>query len=338
MVGTEGRRLIEERENEEFRRRRETADRWRAAGYDPYGGAFARTHMAGEIAPAFAALEGERVAVAGRLTAIRRQGKVSFADLSDLTGKIQLYAKEDALGTEVYGLFDLLDLGDIIGAEGTVFRTRRGEVTIEVESFRLLAKALRPLPEKWHGLRDVDLRYRYRYLDLIANPEVREVFLKRTRIVSAIRRFLDGRGFLEVETPVLSLVAGGGHARPFTTHHNTLDLDLHLRIALELYHKRLLVGGLDRIYEIGRCFRNEGMDTRHNPEFTMLELYQAYADYEAMMALVEEMLPEVARTVLGTTSLVYQGREIDLSPPWPRVRMIEIIRERTGVDWLAIET
>ncbi|MGQ9779068.1 MAG: lysine--tRNA ligase [Bacillota bacterium] len=329
---------MEIRENEEFRGRKETAARWRAAGYDPYGGAFPRTHMAGEIAPAFAELEGKRVAVAGRLTAIRRQGKASFADLSDLTGKVQLYAREDVLGAENYELFGLLDLGDIIGAEGTVFKTRRGEVTVEIESFRLLAKALRPLPEKWHGLRDVDLRYRYRYLDLIANPGVREVFLKRTRIVAAIRRFLDARGFMEVETPVLSLVAGGGHARPFTTHHNALDLDLHLRIALELYHKRLLVGGFDRIYEIGHCFRNEGIDTRHNPEFTMLELYQAYSDYEGMMALAEEMLPEVARTVLGTTKFVYQDREIDLSPPWPRIKMMDAIRERTGLDWLAVET
>ena len=278
------------------------------------------------------------MAVAGRLTSIRRQGKVTFADLTDLTGKVQIYAKEDKLGGEAYGLFDLLDLGDIIGVEGTVFRTRRGEVTVEADSFKLLSKALRPLPEKWHGLKDVDLRYRQRYLDLIANPEVRKVFLKRTRMISAIRRFLDERRFLEVETPVLSVIAGGGHARPFTTHHNALDLDLTMRIALELYHKRLIVGGLDRVYEIGHCFRNEGIDTRHNPEFTMLELYQAFSDYEGMMQLAEEMFVTVAQEVLGAVKLTYQGREIDLTPPWPRLRMMEAIRERTGLDWLAIET
>lgn len=328
----------EPEEHEQYRVRRESADRWRNAGFDPFGSAFARTIMTGEIAPAFAELEGKPVAVAGRLTSIRRQGKVTFADLTDLTGKIQIYAKEDKLGEEAYGLFDHLDLGDIIGVGGTVFRTRRGEVTVEADSFKLLTKALRPLPEKWHGLKDVDLRYRQRYLDLIANPEVRAVFLKRTRMISAIRRFLDERRFLEVETPVLSVIAGGGHARPFTTHHNALDLDLTMRIALELYHKRLIVGGLDRVYEIGHCFRNEGIDTRHNPEFTMLELYQAFSDYEGMMQLAEEMFVTVAREVLGTVKLTYQGREIDLTPPWPRLHMMEAIKERTGLDWLTIET
>ncbi|MGE5599233.1 MAG: lysine--tRNA ligase [Bacteroidota bacterium] len=327
-----------EQEQEQIRLRKEKAARWRAAGYDPFGAAFARTHLAGQIEPDFAALEGRRVAVAGRLISIRRQGKVTFADLGDHTGKIQLYVKIDRLGEDAFGLFDQLDLGDIIGAEGKVFRTRRGEVSVETDSFRLLAKAFRPLPEKWHGLKDVDLRYRQRYLDLIVNPEVRKVFIQRTRIVSAIRRFLDERGFLEVETPVLSLIAGGGHARPFTTHHNALDLELTMRIALELYHKRLIVGGLDRVYEIGRCFRNEGIDTRHNPEFTMLELYQAFSDYEGMMALAEEMFAYVARTVLGTTKLTYQGREIDLAPPWPRIRMVDAIKERTGLDWLSLET
>ncbi|MGE5529819.1 MAG: lysine--tRNA ligase [Patescibacteria group bacterium] len=325
-------------EHEQFRQRREKAEAWRAAGRDPYGRAFARTHGAGEIGPAFAALEGTPAAVAGRLTAIRRQGKVTFADLADDSGKIQLYVKQDLLGEEEFALFDRLDLGDLVGARGTVFKTRRGEVSLEVESFVLLAKALRPLPEKWHGLKDVDLRYRQRYLDLIAHPEVREVFARRSRLISAIRQFLDERGFLEVETPVLSVIAGGGHARPFTTHHNALDLELTMRIALELFHKRLIVGGFSRVYEIGRCFRNEGIDTRHNPEFTMLELYEAYSDYEGMMALAEEMIPAAARAVRGTTSLVYQGREIDLTPPWPRRRMMDLIREKTGLDWLSVTT
>jgi len=325
-------------EQEQYRLRKETAERWRTMGHDPYGAAFARTHLAGEIEPAFAGIEGRPVAMAGRLSSLRRQGKVTFADLTDLSGKIQLYAKQDALGEQAYGLFDLLDLGDIIGVTGTVFRTRRGEVTVEVSSFQLLAKALRPLPEKWHGLKDIDLRYRQRYLDLIANPEVRQVFIKRTRMISAMRQFLEARGFLEVETPVLSVIAGGGHARPFATHHNTLDLDLTLRIALELYHKRLIVGGLDRVYEIGHCFRNEGIDARHNPEFTMLELYQAFTDYEGMMQLVEEMFAAVVTAVAGSMHLVYQGHALDLTPPWPRRRMMDAIREYAGLDWLAIET
>ena len=325
-------------EHEQYRLRKEKAARWRETGVDPFGAAFTRTRLAGEITSSFAELEGREVAVAGRLTSIRRQGKVTFADLSDLSGRIQLYVKQDVLGEEVFAGFDLLDLGDIIGAIGTVFRTRRGEVTVELTSFRLLTKALRPLPEKWHGLKDVDLRYRQRYLDLIVNPDVRRVFTDRTRTISAIRRFLDIRGFLEVETPVLSVIAGGGHARPFTTHHNALDLDLTMRIALELYHKRLIVGGLDRVYEIGHCFRNEGIDTRHNPEFTMLELYQAFSDYEGMMQLAEELLAGVARDVLGKSKITYQGTEIDLSPPWPRRRMMDAIREYTGLDWLAIET
>ncbi|MGE5550927.1 MAG: lysine--tRNA ligase [Bacteroidota bacterium] len=325
-------------EQEQYRLRKEKADRWQRAGYEPYGAAFARTHLAGAIEPAFAELEGKPVAVAGRLTSIRRQGKVTFADLSDLSGKIQLYAKQDTIGELAHGLFDQLDLGDIIGVDGNVFRTRRGEVTVEVTAFKLLCKALRPLPEKWHGLKDVDLRYRQRYLDLIVNPEVRKVFVRRTRMITAIREFLNARGYLEVETPVLSVIAGGGHARPFSTHHNALDLDLTLRIALELYHKRLIVGGLDRVYEIGHCFRNEGIDTRHNPEFTMLELYQAFTDYEGMMELAEKMFAAVAETVLGTTKLTYQGKEIDLAPPWPRRRMMEAIKEYTGLDWLAIDS
>ncbi len=330
--------LEEPEEHEQIRIRKEKAERWRASGHDPFGEAFERTHLAAAIQAGFGELDGTQVKVAGRLTAIRRQGKAAFADLTDRSGRIQIFAKQDVLGGEQYGLFDLLDLGDIIGAEGKVFRTRRGEITVELVSFKLLAKAVRPLPEKWHGLKDVDLRYRQRYLDLISHPEVREVFLHRTRAIAAIRAFLDERGFLEVETPVLSVVAGGGHARPFTTHHNALDLDLTMRIALELYHKRLIVGGLERVYEIGHCFRNEGIDTRHNPEFTMLELYQAYTDYEGMMELAQEMFVAVWRRIRGTTRFTYQGREIDLTPPWPRRRMMDAIREYAGLDWLEIRT
>lgn len=323
---------------EQSRLRMEKAAQWRELGLDPYGQAYACTHGAGEIAPGFADLEGKKAAVAGRLLSIRRQGKVTFADLSDQSGKVQLYVKQDILGEEAFSLFGQLDLGDIIGAAGLVFKTRRGEVSVELTSFALLSKALRPLPEKWHGLKDVDLRYRQRYLDLIVSQDVRQVFVKRTKIISALRRFLDGRGFMEVETPVLSVIAGGGHARPFTSHHNALDLDLTMRIALELYHKRLIVGGLDRVYEIGHCFRNEGIDTRHNPEFTMLELYQAFTDYEGMMELVQAMFVALAEAAGGASALTYQGKEIDLTPPWPRLRMTETIKERTGLDWLSINT
>ncbi len=318
--------------------RRSKLDRLRGLGIDPYGHRFERTAFAGRIEPEFAALEGHEVTIAGRLTAIRKHGKATFADLTDHTGKVQIYAKVDTLGPDQYALFDELDAGDIIGADGLVFRTRRGEVTVEVKRFELLTKALRPLPEKWHGLTDVDLRYRHRYVDLIVNPEVRENFVRRSRIISSIRRYLDGRGFIEVETPTLSVLAGGGHARPFTTHHNTLDLDLYLRIALELYHKRLIVGGFDRVYEIGHCYRNEGIDTRHNPEFTMLELYQSYADYEDMMRLGEEMFSTVAQEVLGTTKITFQGRTLDFTPPWPRIRLVDAVKEQAGVDWMKVRT
>ncbi|NLY89915.1 MAG: lysine--tRNA ligase [Firmicutes bacterium] len=323
--------------------RRRKVEELRRAGIDPYGKRFSRTHLAQEIIDEFAAVddfdagEEREVKIAGRVISQRTHGKASFAHLLDLSGQIQVYARIDALGDESYQRFTSLDLGDIIGVCGTVFRTRRGEITVEIKEWEILSKALRPLPEKWHGLKDVDLRYRKRYLDLIANPETREVFRRRSAIISAIRRFLDEKGFLEVETPILSLIAGGGHARPFTTHHNALDLDLYLRIALELYHKRLIVGGLEKVYEIGRCFRNEGISTKHNPEFTMLELYQAYADLSDMMDLAETLLSTVAQEVLGTLHLEYQGQEIDLTPPWPRLSMIKAIHEETGLDWLAID-
>ncbi len=319
---------------EEMENRLAKMEKIKAEGRDPFGHRFERTHQSQEIVEGFDALEGQEVTIAGRLMTIRGHGKACFANLSDRSGEMQIYAKIDVLGEESYQRFTDLDLGDLIGVTGTVFRTNRGQITVQVEKWELLAKALRPLPEKWHGLKDVDIRYRQRYLDLISNPEVRATFMKRTRIIAAIRRYLDDRGFLEVETPVLSLIAGGGHARPFNTHHNALDLELTLRIALELYHKRLIVGGLERVYEIGKCFRNEGISTKHNPEFTMIELYQAYGDLTDMMDLVEQLFSYVAREVLGTTKLTYQGTAIDLTPPWSRLSMVDAIKKETGIDWL----
>ncbi len=323
---------MSEETHELVRLRARKLDRLRDAGIDPFGQKFPRTHRAEEIKGDFAALEGREVSLAGRLMAVRGHGKVAFADLQDLSGRIQLYLRHDRVGEEQYGLFQDLDLGDLIGVEGKVFRTRSGEISVEVSRFTLLAKSLRPLPEKWHGLKDVDLRYRRRYVDLIVNPEVRQVFLARSRIVRAMRNYLDARGFHEVETPVLHTVYGGAAARPFITHHNALDLDLYLRIALELHLKRLIVGGLEKVYEIGRVFRNEGISTKHNPEFTMLELYQAYADYHDMMELTEDLVAHLAREVLGTTSIEYQGHRLELSPPWPRLKLRDAILECTGVD------
>ncbi len=305
----------------------------RERGIEPFGQRFERTHSAREIVESYPANEGAAVRIAGRMMAQRVHGKAAFADLHDLSGRIQVYARVDDLGQQPYDDFVGLDVGDIIGVEGKVFRSRRGEISVAASSVVMLAKSLRPLPEKWHGLRDVDLRYRQRYVDLIVNPDVRETFLKRSAIIKSIRKFLDGRGFCEVETPVLQTLAGGGHARPFITHHNTLDLDLYLRIALELFHKRLIVGGLERVYEIGHVFRNEGISTKHNPEFTMLELYQAYTDYEGMMELVESMYSTVAQEVLGTMVLNYQGTVLDLTPPWPRVKMMDAVRQHSGLDW-----
>ncbi len=320
-------------ENELVRQRREKLARLRAAGRDPFlSTRFDRTHLAAEIHESFASLEGAGASVAGRLGAQRRHGKATFADLTDVSGRIQLLLKLDKLGPEQYEALADLDTGDLLGASGTVLRTRTGEVTVEVASYALLAKALRPPPEKWHGLRDVEVRYRQRYLDLVANEDSRRVFMIRTKVVSAIRRFLDERGFLEVETPLLHSIAGGALARPFTTHHNALDLDLHLRIATELYLKRLIVGGLEKVYEIGRVLRNEGISTSHNPEYTLLELYQAYADYREVMALTESMVAHAAQEALGTLKVTFQGKEADLTPPWRRIGMLESIAEQAGVS------
>jgi lysyl-tRNA synthetase class 2 len=296
----------------------------RRRGIDPFGARYPVTHWAGQLANSLhAAGEDELrefgpVCVAGRIVSMRRHGKTCFAHLMDYTGRMQVYARADQLDQE-YAHFVETDIGDFLGVTGDMFRTRTGELTVGVKGFTFLGKSLRPLPEKWHGLRDVETRYRRRYVDLIVNPGTRDVFVLRSRLVKAIREFLDRRGFLEVETPMMQPLPGGAAARPFITHHNALDIDLYLRIAPELYLKRLVVGGFDRVYEINRNFRNEGISTQHNPEFTMLEFYQAYADYADLMELTEALVSELAQTVLGTTRVTYQGQVLDFTPPWPRL-------------------
>jgi len=323
--------VTEEDEPEVIRDRRKKLERLRAAAIDPYSRGFKPTHS---TAAAKALLgDGERtepVAVAGRLMVKRLMGGSAFADLQDEAGRLQLFASREILGERDFDLFADLDAGDLIGAKGPIFRTRRGEVTLEIHSFQLLTKSLRPLPEKWHGLKDVEIRYRQRYVDLIANPEVRDVFRARTKIIAGLRNLLDQTGFLEVETPVLQEVPGGGHARPFVTHHEALNRDLFLRIALELHLKRLLVGGFERVYEIGRVFRNEGLSPRHNPEFTMLECYEAYADYNDVMRLVEDMVVTATAAAGRSANIRYQGEEINLAPPFRRERMADLVLERTG--------
>jgi lysyl-tRNA synthetase, class II len=312
----------------------------RAQGIDPYPYAFARTHDTAELERRHAGLPagaetGERVRVAGRIRAVRNSGM--FIDLHDTTGKIQIFCHRDHLPPEEMAVVRLLDIGDLIGVEGLVRRTARGELTVNAAAVAVLAKTLRPLPEKYHGLADVELRYRQRYLDLIMNQESRETLRRRSRVVAALRSHLSQRGYLEVETPMLHTIPGGASAKPFVTHHNALDIDLYLRIAPELHLKRLLVGGLaDKLFEINRCFRNEGISPRHNPEFTTLELYEAYVDYTAMMRLTEELVTAVAETVLGTLRINYGGTVIDLSPPWPRRGMAELVQAATGVDFLAL--
>jgi lysyl-tRNA synthetase class 2 len=326
-------------EGEVVRQRRAKLVRLRDAGRDPFRVTrFDRTHLASEIRKAFESLEGNQVRVAGRLVAQRRHGKATFADLQDLSGTVQLLFRIDQLGEERYGELRDLDDGDIVGVAGNVCRTRTEEITIAVTDFALLAKALRPPPEKWHGLRDVEIRYRQRYLDLIANDDSRRIFIVRSRVIGSLRRFLEERGFLEVETPMMQPLHGGALARPFVTHHNALDIDLYLRIAPELYLKRLIVGGLDKVYEMGRVFRNEGISTRHNPEFTMLEAYQAYADYRTIMELIESMVAQAAVDALGSTRLERDGCEIELSPPWRRVSLYAAIEEKVGVGAERLET
>lgn len=297
-----------------------------------------QTAHAQEIVEHFEEMEGQEVSIAGRIMTWRDMGKASFIDLNDATGRIQVYIRINDVGEEVYAAFGRWDTGDIVGVKGTVFRTRRGEISVHASSVTLLSKSLLPLPDKFHGLKDTDTRYRQRYMDLIINPDVKDTFIKRSRIITAIRRYLDEQAFLEVETPVLHGIAGGAAARPFITHHNTLDMDMYLRIALELHLKRLIVGGFERVYEIGRVFRNEGMDTRHNPEFTLLELYQAYTDYNGMMDLTEDLIRTVALQVLGTAQVNYDGVEIDLEKPFERLSMCEAVRKYAGVDFAAVKS
>lgn len=286
----------------------------------------------------FDEMEGKTVKLAGRLMSKRVMGKASFADLRDRDGKIQLYVKRDEMGEEPYKKFKKFDIGDIVGVTGEVFKTQKGEISIKTTEIILLSKSLQPLPEKFHGLKDQDLRYRQRYVDLIVNPEVKKTFEIRSKVITAIRNYLNKRDYMEVETPILNTIPGGAAARPFITHHNTLDIDMYLRIAPELYLKRLIVGGFEKVYEMGRLFRNEGMSVKHNPEFTTIEIYEAYTDYEGMMKLTEDMISTVAQEVLGTTKITYQGEEIDLSPSWCRMTMIESIKKYAGIDFTQTTT
>ena len=317
--------------------RREKLAELQAAGKDPFQQVrFERDHYTTDIHEHFDELEGKTVRLAGRMMSKRIMGKASFSDMRDRYGRLQLYIKRDNVGEDVYKGYKKFDIGDIIGIEGEVFRTQKGEISVSVTELTLLSKNLAPLPEKWHGLKDTDMRYRQRYVDLIVNPEVRDTFEKRSAIVREIRNFMDSRGFMEVETPCLNTIPGGAAARPFITHHNALDIDMYLRIATELHLKRLIVGGLERVYEIGRIFRNEGMDTKHNPEFTTIELYQAYTDYHGMMDITEDMVIHVCEKVLGSTKVMYQGVEIDFSKGWKRMTMAEAVKEYAGIDFMAL--
>ena len=325
---------LESQFSEQESLRREKLVKLQEEGKDPFDVyKVERTHSSKQVKDNFEELEGKEVTVAGRIMSKRGQGKVVFSDIYDRDGKIQLFIKIDEVGEEALKQYKTNDLGDWVAATGEVFKTKTGEVSVKVKTVELISKSLKPLPEKWHGLKDPDLRYRQREVDIITNPEVKDTFIKRSQIISGIRSFLDNRGFLEVETPMLATIAGGASARPFITHHNTLDLDMFLRIAPELYLKRCIVAGFEKVYELGRTFRNEGMSIRHNPEFTMIELYQAFADYNDMMELTENMVAEVCKKVNGTTKVTYQGTEIDFMPPWRRITMVDAVKEYAGVDY-----
>ena len=320
--------------------RREKLNNMIDLGIDPFGSKYVRTHYAQTIADEYDAFDkeeleekGTQVVIAGRMMTKRGKGKAGFAHLQDITGQIQIYVRKDTVGEEAYDLFGRADIGDIIGVGGVVFKTKVGELSVKADEFHMLTKSLRPLPDKYHGLKDVEQRYRQRYLDLIMNPEVRETFVMRSKILQSMRRYLDQQGFLEVETPMMHTIPGGATARPFATHHNALDMTLYMRIAIELHLKRLIVGGLEKVYEIGRVFRNEGISTRHNPEFTMIELYEAYADYKDIMALTENVIAHVAQDVLGSTVVEYDGQVLDLTPEWKKVHIVDIINEYTGIDF-----
>ncbi len=325
--------------NQLLKIRREKLAELQANGKNPFEQVkYDVTHHSQEIKDNFETLEGSSVSVAGRIMSKRVMGKASFCNIQDLQGNIQSYVARDSIGEESYKDFKKMDIGDIVGLKGEVFRTKTGEISIHASEVLLLSKSLQILPEKYHGLTNTDLRYRQRYVDLIMNEEVKDTFIKRSKIISAIRRYLDGQGFMEVETPMLVSNAGGAAARPFETHFNALNEDLKLRISLELYLKRLIVGGLERVYEIGRVFRNEGLDTRHNPEFTLMELYQAYTDYNGMMDLTENLYRYVAQEVLGTTKIVYNGVEMDLGQPFERITMVDAVKKYSGVDFNEIHT
>ncbi|MBE6936193.1 MAG: lysine--tRNA ligase, partial [Ruminococcaceae bacterium] len=335
----EVREISEQELNNQEQVRREKLQELQAAGQDPFQIVkYDVTHHGQDIKDNFDALEGQTVSIAGRMMSKRVMGKASFCNVRDLKGGIQCYVARDAVGEESYKNFKKMDIGDIVGIRGEVFKTKTGEISVHAAEVTLLSKSLRVLPEKFHGLTNTDTRYRQRYVDLIMNEEVRDTFIKRSKIVSSIRRYLDGQGFLEVETPMLVSNAGGAAARPFVTHFNALDEDFKLRISLELYLKRLIVGGLERVYEIGRVFRNEGLDTRHNPEFTLMELYQAYTDYNGMMDLTENLYRHVAQEVLGTTKIVYNGIEMDLGKPFERITMVDAVKKYAGVDFSQVKT
>lgn len=330
---------LESQFSEQERLRREKLAELKSEGKDPFDVyKVDRTHTSEQVKSNFEDLEGKEVTVAGRIMSKRGQGKVVFSDVHDRDGKIQLFIKIDEVGEEQLKSYKTFDLGDMVEATGEVFKTRTEEISIKVKSFQLICKSLKPLPEKWHGLKDPDLRYRQREVDLITNPEVKDTFIKRSQIIRGIREFLDNRGFLEVETPILSPIAGGAAARPFITHHNTLDIDMYLRIATELYLKRLIVGGFEKVYDMGKNFRNEGMSVRHNPEFTMIELYEAFSDYNDMMEIAENMIASVCEKVNGTTKVNYQGTEIDFAPPWRRITMVDAVKEHTGIDFNEIKS
>ncbi|WP_226585855.1 lysine--tRNA ligase [Halobacillus litoralis] len=326
--------------NEHMRVRRDKMNAHREQGLDPFGDKFERTDYAEQLKEKYDQYTKEELeekqfpaTIAGRIMTKRGKGKAGFTHIQDLTGQIQLYIRKDRIGEEAYELFNSADLGDIIGVTGVMFKTKVGELSVKADEFQLLTKSLRPLPEKFHGLQDVEQRYRQRYLDLITNPDSRDTFVLRSKIIQSMRRYLDGLGFLEVETPLMHGIPGGASARPFITHHNALDMQLYMRIAIELHLKRLIVGGLEKVYEIGRVFRNEGVSTRHNPEFTMIELYEAYADYKDIMALTENMVAHIAKEVLGSTTVTYNDQEINLEPEWTRLHMVDAIKEYTGVDF-----
>jgi lysyl-tRNA synthetase class 2 len=323
--------------SQQTRVRREKLAALQAAGEDPFRlTRFDWNATSRQIKDHFDEMEGAPVKVAGRLMSKRGMGKVSFCDLQDREGRIQLYARQDEMDEAVYKAFKKFDIGDVVGVDGEVFRTQRGEMSVRAKNITLLSKSLLPLPEKFHGLQDKELRYRQRYVDLMVNPEVKNNFLVRSKFIKHVRDFMDGRGYIEVETPVLNTISGGATARPFITHHNTLDIDMYMRIATELPLKRLIVGGMDRVYEIGRIFRNEGMDPKHNPEFTTIELYQAYADFNDMMDLFEDLLSSAAQKLLGTYQVRWQGEDIDLTPGWPRMPMHEAVKQYCGVDFMTI--